>query len=178
MKNLVTLFIIISTSLATFGQVKTSSELQTKLGTTDTLYTVVNSKEITFFNGIEAPEDIKPDFVLKENDKTMELEIDKNCEVNNISSCVSLFHLLPSNKNQFGNKTEGVQKGKGYKWTLKSSMLSKDEMQVTFGQKIGEDGNVTYSTVDVSPNEIIDMGYGSVGTETNRYVWIVFASWK
>jgi len=177
MKNLVTL-IFIFTSLTSFSQSGESSVLQKNVSQTDTLYTVFNSKEITFFNGIEAPEKIEPDFVLKENGKTVKLDIDKNCDVADISTCISLYHLLPSKEDQFGNRTEGVQKGKGYKWTLKSSVLSKGKMQVTFGQKMGEDGVATYSTVDVDPDEIIEMGYGSVGSETKRYVWIVSASWK
>lgn len=170
MKNLIALLLII-TPLINFAQGKKAPDV-------DTMYTVLDSKEITFFNGIEAPENIEPDFVLKDNGKTMDMKIDKNCDVNDISTCVSLYHLLPSKEDQFGNKIEGVQKGKGYKWTLKSSILSKDEMQVTFGQKTGEDGPVTYSTVNVDPDEIIDMGYGSVDSETKRYVWIVSASWN
>ena len=47
-----------------------------------------------------------------------------------------------------------------------------------FWSKVGEDGNIVYSTIDVEPGEIKDMGYGSVGDETQRYVWIVSASWK
>ncbi len=177
MKNLITLILILK-SLPSFSQSEISNNLKAKVSQTDTLYTVFNSKEITFFNGIEAPERIEPDFVLKDNGKTMALDIDKKCDVTDISTCVSLYHLLPSKEDQFGNRTEGVQKGKGYKWTLKSSKISKDIMQVTFGQKIGEDGIATYSTVNVKPDEIIDMGYGGVGTETKRYVWIVSASWQ
>jgi len=129
----------------------------------DTIYKVPNDKEVFFFNGYEPKENDQVDFVLKEGDKKVPFEIDKTCDEAKPNTCVSLYHMKTA---------------KGYKWMLRNSAKSEQSMRVTYAQKMMDTKSaVVQNTTEIRPGVVKDLGYGGIGDNTKRKVWIVSASW-
>ncbi|MEQ8909593.1 MAG: hypothetical protein RIC95_10405 [Vicingaceae bacterium] len=128
----------------------------------DSLYQTPTDPEVFYYNGYEAPENVKPDFVIESNNvKKQEFVIDKNCETDMPASCISLYHFPVEN---------------GHKWMIKTSRILKNPITINYGQRVGESGEVVTSKVTLRPDTVRDMGYGVYKQSKKRDVWIISAS--
>lgn len=159
---------IISILIASVLAAQSSTEYRDDI---DTLYHAPPDKEIFFYNGYEPPERYDIEFIRKEGGEKVPFKIDEQCDANDPKSCVALYHFV--------NEEETATK-----WILRGSNEAKDGVEVIYGQRVGKDGKVVYSQTSVEPGEVVNLGYAKLTPEketdlpTERYVWIVSASWK
>ncbi|XPF95093.1 hypothetical protein ACM9HF_03520 [Colwellia sp. RE-S-Sl-9] len=127
----------------------------------DPQFKAPDHKVIYFFEKVNFPEKITPDFELDCNEELNEEEF-TSCNFNSSQGCLFLYTIEDSSRMSTS-------------WKLKASRSTPSPIGVTYGQRVGYGEIFTRSTV-INPGEIIDLGLKRFGYGSQRAVWLI-SSW-